>query len=69
MITMSLPKAPIERIIRSAGAERVSEEAVEELREAVEELGDEIAEDAAEMADYAERNTVKKEDIEMAVEH
>lgn len=69
MITMSLPKAPIERIIRNAGAERVSEEAVEELREAVEELGDEIAADAADMAEYAERNTVKSEDVDMAVKN
>jgi len=66
---MSLPKAPVERIIRSAGAERVSEDAIEELGNAIEELGDEIAEDAAEMADFADRNTVKKEDVEMAVKH
>lgn len=66
---MTLPKAPIERIIRGAGAERVSSEAVEELRDAVEELGLDLSEDAAEMADYADRNTVKKEDIEMAVSH
>lgn len=69
MITMSLPKAPVERIIRNAGADRVSEEAVEELRTAVEELGAELAEDASEMADYADRNTVKKEDIQMAVSY
>lgn len=69
MITMSLPKAPVERIIRSAGAERVSDEAVEELREAVEELGEEIADDASRMADHADRNTVKKEDVEMAVKY
>ncbi len=66
---MSLPKAAIERIIRGAGAERVSGEAVEELRDAVEELAGEIASDSANFADYANRNTVKKEDIEMAVEH
>jgi len=63
---MSLPNAPIERIIRKAGAERVSEEAVEELRKAVEEAGEEIAKEAADLADHADRNTVSKEDIEMA---
>lgn len=66
---MSLPKAAVERIIRNAGAERVSDGAVEELREAIEDLGDEIAADASDMADYADRNTVKKEDVEMAVRH
>lgn len=65
---MTLPNAPIERIIRKAGADRVSKDAVEELRDAVEDLGQEIARDAIRMADHANRNTVKKEDIELAVE-
>jgi len=66
---MSLPNAPVERIIRNAGADRVSEDAVEELKDAVEDLAAELAADASEMADHAERNTVKKEDIEMAVNY
>ena len=63
---MSLPNAPIERIIRNAGAERVSEEAVEELRDAVEELGEEVAQEASEMVGHAGRETVQKSDIEIA---
>jgi histone H3/H4 len=65
---MSLPNAPIERIIRNAGAERVSEDAVEELRRAVQEAGDEIAQNAINLANHANRNTVKKEDVEMATQ-
>jgi histone H3/H4 len=65
---MSLPNAPIERIIRKAGAERVSKDAVEELKYALEDLADEISADAVNMADHAERNTVKKEDVEMATQ-
>ncbi|QKQ98020.1 histone [Candidatus Nanohaloarchaea archaeon] len=63
---MSLPNAPVERIIRNAGAERVSEDAVEELKDALEDLGEEIASDANEVADHAGRNTIKKEDIDLA---
>ena len=65
---MSLPNAPVERILRNAGAERVSKDAVEELREALEDLGEEISRDAIKMADHANRNTVKKEDIDMATQ-
>jgi histone H3/H4 len=65
---MSLPNAPIERIIRKAGADRVSEDAVEELKKAVEEAGAEIAQEAAKMAEHADRNTVTKEDVDMATQ-
>lgn len=63
---MSLPNAPVERIIRKAGAERVSESAVEELKQALEEAAEEISQDASKMADHANRNTVTREDIEIA---
>ena len=33
-----------------------------------EEVGEEISRDSIQMADHAERNTVKKEDIEMATQ-
>ncbi|MFB6158040.1 MAG: histone family protein [Candidatus Nanohalobium sp.] len=65
---MSLPNAPVERIIRNAGAERVSKDAVEELRKALEDLGEEISRDAIKMADHADRNTVKKEDVKLATQ-
>jgi len=65
---MSLTNAPIERISRKAGAERGSEDAVEELKEAVEEAGNEIAQEAIRVADHAERKTVKREDIELATQ-
>lgn len=65
---MSLPNAPIERIIRKAGAERVSKDAVEELKEAVEEAGKDISREAVRVADHAQRKTVKKSDVDMATQ-
>lgn len=64
---MSLPNAPIERIIRKAGAERVSKDAVDELREAVEKVGDEISREAIQMAEHANRKTVKATDVKLSM--
>jgi histone H3/H4 len=63
-----IPLAPVDRIMRKAGAERISEDAKHRLRTAVEELGDEIAEDSDRAAEHAGRKTVRKEDIDLAVE-
>ncbi len=61
-----LPIAAVDRIIRKAGGQRVSEEAAEELTEIIEEYGLEIASEAAELADHAGRKTVRDSDIRMA---
>lgn len=61
-----IPSAPIHRIMKKAGAARVSEDAADELRKILENVGAMIAKEAFELAQYAGRRTVKKEDVERA---
>jgi len=58
--------APMERIIKNAGAKRVSEGAKEKLRDIAEEYASGIAERANLLARHANRKTVKKADIILA---
>ncbi|ACX72669.1 Transcription factor CBF/NF-Y/histone domain protein [Methanocaldococcus vulcanius M7] len=62
-----LPVAPCVRILKKAGAERVSEEAGKYFAEVLEEIALEIAKKSVELAKHAKRKTVKVEDVKMAL--
>jgi DNA-binding protein len=63
-----LSQAAVERIIRKAGAERVSADATETLSLLMEEYGAFIAREAKKMSDHAGRKTIRGADIRMAAE-
>ncbi len=54
------------RILKKAGAERVSDESAEELRRVIEDIADGIAKSAVDMSSHASRKTVKGEDVKLA---
>jgi len=60
------PLAPLERIAKKAGAQRVSAEAIKAIRDAVLDAAETIAADAVAAARHAGRITVKAEDIKIA---
>ncbi len=62
-----LPLAPVERIIRKAGADRVGEDAGVELAKVLEDYGLEVSREAIGLAKHAGRTTVKEEDIRLAI--
>lgn len=63
---MELPIATIERLIKKAGAKRVSESAARALGEILEEKATEITREAIKLAEHAGRRTVRDVDIRLA---
>jgi len=66
MAKRDLSLTPMHRIIKKAGAERVGDDAAQELRVVLEEVGIKIAKDALDFTKHAHRKTVKDEDIRIA---
>ncbi|MGB4279061.1 MAG: histone family protein [Methanoculleus sp.] len=67
-IMTEIPLAPVGRLIKKAGAERVSSDASEELARLMEDYAARVAKEAIKLAGHAGRKTVKAIDIRMATE-
>jgi histone H3/H4 len=61
-----LPIAATDRLIRKAGAERVSEDAAKALGEILSEVAIDISKQAIDLAKHAKRKTVTARDIRLA---
>ncbi len=61
-----LALATMDKLIRKAGAKRVSNSAKEALKDVLEKFANEIAEKSVRLAKHGGRTTVKKSDIELA---
>ena len=61
-----LPLAAMEKILKVAGAQRVSDKSKAALKEVLEEKGEDIAARAIKLAIHAGRKTVKASDIKLA---
>ncbi len=58
--------ANVEKLIRDAGAHRVSADAIEKMNDVLTEYGTNIAKYAVEIARHSGRKTIKGEDIKLA---
>jgi len=66
MNELEISVAPMIRLCKKAGAERVSQEGAKELAKVLDEIGFKIAKEALDYAMHARRKTIKTEDIEIA---
>jgi len=61
-----LSLSSVEKILKDAGAKRVSDDAIRELRKIIEEFAEDIGTEAVKVAEHAGRKTIKEKDIKFA---
>ena len=61
--------ATMYRLIKKSGAERVSDDAADELRKILEDIADRIVRQAVDLSVHAGRKTIKSEDVRLAAKN
>jgi len=61
-----IPKAPLARILLSAGAKRVSAESLDAFADVINNIAEEISEQAVKIAKHSGRKTVQEGDIKLS---
>ena len=64
---MELPIAPVGRILKNNGAQRISDGAKIALAEAIEDYGEKLSKNAIELARHTGRKTITGNDIKLAI--
>jgi DNA-binding protein len=63
---MAISRLTAKKILKSAGAERISDDAAVELSEVINAFAYSVAKKAVMLAKHASRKTVKKADVQLA---
>ena len=66
MPIMSITRVAAKRILKEAGADRVSADAAEEFSEVINKYAYSVAKKAVSLSAHAKRKTIKKADIDLA---
>jgi DNA-binding protein len=61
--------AAMYRFMKKSGAERVSDDAADELRKILEEVAAKVSSQALDLSNHAGRKTIKSEDVRLAAKN
>jgi histone H3/H4 len=67
MSPSELSAAAVRRLIEMAGADRVGDDAVDQLGKILEDFAVKVGKEATELARHAGRKTIKAQDIQLAI--
>lgn len=69
MSEVEFGSAAVYRILKKAGADRISDDAVQEFKSSLDDIGLRIGQKAVELALHAGRKTIKAADVKLAVKN